>query len=395
MLATSSVVALFIDTMTGSRALIGLAMTIQALLMPIGQIYTAPYVNTIRNLPRFMFKGMGYQRVIPLLMAIPLFLGMGEMTVVVIFLILFSAFWLWDGTLSMVWIELAARALKPDLRGHMMGMQLIIGGVISLLTGLLLAWLLATPLLTEHNRYGTIFVISSVLLLTSLIFIRMVKDPSPVTDPEKPTLRSYYAGIWDLLRNNAPLQHAIIARLPGFIGFAAITFVIVFGTDTLDITHAQVSGLVYSQIAGSIAGGFLLGETSRRIGNKAVIIMSNVGVVITLSMAVALAYFPALGYIWLLSLCAFASFWYNNWLGYLNYYVDIAPENKRPDYQIIGNAIGIPFSFAALVMGAIIDELGFVVVFAAAGAFAIAAIPLSFRLLSKKRLQELKNSREQ
>ena len=70
-MATSGAVALFIDNMTGSITLVGLAVTVQTLCMLLGQLIGAPYVQTIKDLPKMLFTGMTWQRIIPLIMAIP------------------------------------------------------------------------------------------------------------------------------------------------------------------------------------------------------------------------------------------------------------------------------------------------------------------------------------
>jgi MFS family permease len=388
MLSSGGVIALFIDTMTGSKTLVGLAITIQSFFLLAGQLLIAPQTGAIKDIPGFMFKVM-LLRVIPILMAVPLFMGIGGGLAVGIFLVLLGLFWLSDGVNTVPWGELSARAIRPELRGHMMGMQVVIGGAASLLTGLLLTWLLATPLLTDNYRFGVIFVISGVIFLTSLFFIRMVKDPSPITMPKKPDVRSYYAKIPELIKRSKPLQHALIARIPGYIGFSTITFLVVFGANVLNISDAQISWLVYSQIVGSLIGGYVLGEASRRMGNKAVILMCNFGVLLTLGMAVSLAYYPALGYIWLITVCAFASLWQNNWLGYFNYFLDIAPREDRPAFQVIGGCIGLPFSFVGYALGAAIDEWGFVTAFVAGGVAAVVTIFASVRLLSRKSIKAL------
>jgi len=294
-----------------------------------------------------------------------------------------------DGLNTVPWGELASRALKTELRGHMMGMQVVIGGALSLLTGLLLTRLLETPLLTDNYRFGTIFMIGAVILIISIFFIRMVKDPSPVLAPQKPNLRRYYAEIPAIIRSSKPLRQGLVARIPGYVGFSAITFMVVFGSSALDLTAAQVSWLVYSQIVGSLIGGSVLGEASRWFGNKAVILMSNTGVIITLCMAVVLTIFPGLGYTWLIVLCVFAGICTNNWVGYFNYFLDIAPKEKRPMFQIIGNCIGIPFSFIGYALGYMIDRLGYNAVFIFGGVSAGVTILLSLRLLSRKKINAL------
>jgi len=389
LIAASGAVAVFINNMTGSIILVGLAVTLQALCLSFGQLIGAPLVHSLRNIPKFLFTGMVYQRTAPLLMALPLFLYAGPYTAVSIFLVLFGLFWVADGMLALPWGELAARALKPELRGHMMGMQVAIGGGVSLLTGLLLAWLLATPVLSDHYRFGFIFVLTFIVLFVSVFFIRMVKDPKPNNKPEKIDYKKYYYKLPSLIKENKILQRVLIARIPGYIGFSAITFMVVFGANTLDISDSQISWLVYAQIVGGLLGGIVCAEVSRRIGNKAVILLCNTGVLMTLVMAISLAFFPSLGYIWLIVTCTLASLWANSWLGYFSYILDIAPRENRPAFQMISNCIGIPFSFVGYAIGAIINEWGYAVAFVLGCITAIIAIIASVRLLSRKQIRTL------
>ncbi|MCL2703685.1 MAG: hypothetical protein FWE91_08780 [Defluviitaleaceae bacterium] len=389
LLSTSGTVALFLDSMTGSKALVGLAATVATLSMLLGQLSIAPYIRTIRKLPGFLFKHMIFQRTIPLLMALPLFIGIAGNWPVGIFLALFGIFWFYDGFLTVPWGELSARALKPELRSHMMGMQVTIGGIASLLTGLLLTWLLATPSLSDNYRFAVIFVLAGLILLPSVLAIRLVNDPSPIENPEKLHIRQYYARIPAIIKREKLLQHALIARLPAFIGFSSVTFIVVFGASTLDLSDVQVSWLVYANIVGGLVGGISLGEISRRFGNKVTIMFCNAGVFIALGMAVSLVFFPSLGYVWLFATCALASLTMSNWIGYFNYFLDIAPREERSVFQVIGTCIGIPFSFVGYALGMIIDSRGFVAAFTIGGVSAVAAFILSIRLKSKSYIQTM------
>jgi len=335
-----------------------------------------------------LFFAMSCQRVLPLIMAVPLFFGAGGYFAVGVFLALFGTFWMMDGIITMPWSELVARAIKPDLRGHMMGMQVAIGSCFSLLTGLLLAWLLATPTLTDHYRFGYIFILTSAVLLLSIIFISLVRDPQPIKVPEKADVKKYYAMIPKLIKASKPLQRILIARMPAYIGFSVITFMVVFSANVMEVSDTQVSWLVYSQIVGGLISGILLGEISRRFGNKTIIMLCNVGVLLVIALAITLFYLPAFSYFFLIVLCAFASLWLNNWFGYMNYIIDISPKDNRPAYQLIGNCIGIPFSFVGYGIGAIIDKWGYAIAFVIGGVAAITAVVASSRLLSKKQIAQ-------
>jgi len=388
-IATSGAVSLFINSMTGSKTLVGLAVTLQTLCVLVGQLSGAPFARAIRRLPETLLKIMFVERTIPLFMALPLFLGATGNLSVGIFLALFALFWLFEGFMNAPWGEMCVRVLKPDLRGHMMGMQTTFGAIASLLVGLLLTWLLATPTLDDFYRFGFVFLLAAAACQTSLIGMSFVRDPAPLKNPEKPSLRSYYARIPSVIRSNKPLRQVFLARIPSFVGLSSVTFMVVFGVSTLDLSDLQASWLVYANIAGGLIGGILMGEASRRFGNRAIILLSNIGVLIALCMALILAYFPALGYIWLFATCALVSLTMSNWIGFFNYLLDIAPKGMHSVFLVVDACVGIPFGFAGYILGGVIDSWGFVTAFIIGGIFTVLAILFTSRLLSKNQIRIL------
>ena len=390
-LNTGGIVALFINTMTGSNMLIGLAVTVVSMTSILGQMVGAPFTNSIRDLPVFLSKIYFVNRIIPFFMAIPLFLDMSANQSVIIFMILLGLFFILDGLMVVPWGELYARSIKPEMRIHMFGVMISLAGIFSLIIGLLLTWLLATPILSDNHRFAYLFILSGIFLLLSVIGIRLVKDPNPVSEPEKPDVIQFYKQIPQIIKGSKPLQNAIIARIPSFIGFAATAFLIVFGAGQLELSDAQISWLVYANIIGSIIGGIFLAEISRKYGNKMLILICNIGIIIVLCMAVSLIFTPYLGYIWLFIICILASITLNSWFGYFTYFIEIAPEKDRPLYQLVGLCIGIPFGLTGLIMGIIIDNFGFLPMFLICGVFAVISTLLTLRLLSKNKVTELAN----
>lgn len=388
-MASGGSVALFINLMTGSKALVGLAVTIQSLLQLTGQLFIAPYTRTIRDLPKYLLRVIAMQRIIPFIISIPLFLVAPNNIAVLVFFISIVVFWFLDGLVAIPWSEFCARSLKPELRGEMMGLQITIGGAVSLATGLVLTWLLATPILNDHHRFAFIFVLAGAVFTSSVFFIPMFRDPKPIEKPEKQPMGQFYRRVPSVIKKSKPLQHILFARIPAYVAFSAATFIIVFGASTLYLSNQQTSWLVYANIIGSLIGGTLLGRVSRRFGSKAIILTCNTAVIVALGMAVSLAILPSLGYGWLFITCSLASMVQSNWIGYHTYFIDIAPEKERAVFQVVGNCIGIPFSFIGYALGAVIDRWGFITAFIAGIVAASAAVTLGLRLLSRKKLNEL------
>ena len=394
-MSTAGSVALFINLMTGSKTLVGLAVTIQSLLQLIGQLIVAPYVRSIRNLPKYLTKIVLAQRVLPILISIPLFIGVSNHWSVTIYFILISIFWFFDGLVMLPWSEFCARAIQAEKRGQMMGLQITVGGIVSLLTGLLLTWLLATPVLTDNHRFAFVFLLAGIVFSSSAIFLPMFRDPAPIKNPQKEPMGVYYKRVPTVVKNSKSLQGVLFARIPAYFAFSSATFIVVFGVSALSLSSIQTSWLVYANIVGNLIGGVLLGEISRRLGSKAIILLCNLGVIIALGMAISLALFPTLGYAWLFATCALASMMQSNWLGYHTYFLDISPAHERSVFQVVGNSIGIPFSLVGYLIGAIVDRWGFVSAFALGVTAGVLAVILGTRLQSKRAIQAFIEQQQQ
>ena len=120
-LDANTVIPVFIDSFTGSLQIAGLANTLRLILTLLPQLLIGPYVSNIKNLPSFIFKVMIIFRPLFLLMVPILISNPGSKASVILFLIIYSLFWLCEGIISIPWWELFSRTISNDKRGKLLG----------------------------------------------------------------------------------------------------------------------------------------------------------------------------------------------------------------------------------------------------------------------------------
>ena len=69
-----------------------------------------------------------------------------------------------------------------------------------------------------------------------------------------------------------------------------------------------------------------------------------------------------------------------NWVGFLNYTIDISTEENRTVHMLISNIINFPLTILTFLAGIIADQTGFLALFLISGAAALLGMFLATRL---------------
>jgi len=68
------------------------------------------------------------------------------------------------------------------------------------------------------------------------------------------------------------------------------------------------------------------------------------------------------------------------WLGYMNYLLEISPEDRRPSYQAFMGVLSAPFTLAPLLAGWLAEHVSFQATFASGVLFGAGVYALLMRL---------------
>lgn len=383
-LDASSVIAVFIDSLTGSLELAGAAIAVRWSCFLLPQIFIGLYVNNIRNLPRLITIVMLFLRPMPLIMIPVLFSGIDSFFAVIIVLAMYGVFFIGEGTINIPWWDLFGRTVPGESRGRVIGWQQFLGGIGSLGSGFVIKMVLDNPDMTIYYKYSIIFGFGGTVAFFSALLMIPLRDfprelPKEAFKFSK-TIKTLPA---HLRSKNTFLLINIIQIVSGVSG-AVIPLSILFCKNSFELASQQVSTLIYLQIAGSLAGGLIWGSLSHRLGNKYVVMLSQaLGLMLHITALICmivigkLTPFAVLGFIVFL-----AGIYSGCWLGFSNYILDISKEGLRSAYMLINSLFAFPATLLYYFAGLAAGKTGFTPLYTIGAAAAITALVLSLRLKS-------------
>ncbi len=387
-LDVNAVIPVFIFTFTKSLQLAGLATTIMLAASVVSQTLVAPYVKSIRNVPKYITWMMFLFRPLPLLMIPVLFSGLPSMTIVFIFLFIYMLLFAGDGLVVVPWLDLFGRTILPSHRGKVFGNQQLFGGIGGLAAGFIIKYVLENQEYSDAKRYAIIFSCSAAAFIISSVAMIFAHDlPHPVTPKPKKNWH-YYAQLPGLLKLNPAFGRLSMIRILSIVTGMIAPFFILFGGGIYHLDASQISTLIYLQITGGLVGGIVWGHISSKIGNKYVIYAAQMMGLLMPLYALALHFLRNSNLPWqlLMPLVLVNGISMGSWMGVANYTIDIVDEKDRPEYLLLNSLITFPLTILAFIAGIVADKVGFIPLFLISSSTAGIGIFLARKLKSPAQL---------
>lgn len=375
-------IPLFLNNLTHSPLLVGLAAAVRSVGFFLPQILTAGWVTGAKNLNRFIFWLHLMTRTPLILASIAIWLDFPSSWVAGIFLITFTLFAFGEGIGQVPWIDIFGRTIDESHRGKLFGYMQALGGLGALAGGFIVQRVLASPNWDFPRNFALLFSIALIFLLASAIAIRFAKDPpKEIRGEQRLSTKHVITHIPQYLREHPVFSRMLFVQILTGFNVLGFPFYILYVQQTGFLPAWLVGVLVMVQVLGQVIGGLLLGFLSDRLGNRKTIIFTvglNVLVPLlvlwsstltaTLSTMVTLAAFLSLGIV------------VGGWLGFINYLMEITPQEKRPIYVSLSNLFASPVGLLPILTGAFLNLINVVWIFIAVAAIEIAAFTLAFRL---------------
>ena len=380
---TSTVLPLFLRTLSSNLALVGAAVALRSFATLIVQVLFGIAVVKIRHVPRYLSGMMfaGYSA--PLLVAAGLLAGMRGSTAVVLLFVALAVQWICDGFIAIGYYDLLGRTLGPSDRGRAMGTMQFIGGAGAVGAALVIKVILDLEDVDPIARYTALFLCGGVVLFLSALSFATTRDlPHRVPQTDYRPLR-HLREIPGLLRANPVFVRALVCQVFLTLAMTVAPFVLLIARDQYHLADSLVTLLLGLQVSGSVFGGILVLYVSPRYGShrsvQLFVLVLILGIASGLGAAAGLIPpFPALAMLALSAgICA------ASWAGIMGYFVDVAEKGRIPLYMATNSLVMLPLAGAGLLGGVAADRFGFPVLLAVCLAFAIAALGLSLRLPSR------------
>ncbi len=363
----NTVVSVFINQTTGSLALAGFASTWRNCSCLITQLILGMYFHRVQSSARVMSR-VGYMsRWVMLFMVPALLLGMWNEPAAWLFLALYGVFFLADGLISLLWLEIMVGTVQPNIRGRINGNQQIVGGALGLVASVGIRFIFGSSL-PPPVQFAIIFGANGVLMIANAVVLGRIKEPPAQMQVRHPYIapNAYFGSLWKLFRKNGAFRKVAYSRCLHTAVVLMVPMFILFGSSVCGLSVTQTASLVTFSVLGQISGGFLWGQlVSHRLSYRHVMGFSSaVNVVV---MAMGLACFLLAGRVSLfapLSVMVFLGM-VNNCahLGYTNHLFECVEPAERPHYLVLIALAMLPATFSSFLAGLIATHWGFGMVF--------------------------------
>jgi len=362
LLGVTTLIPLFLQTYGANMKVVGLVSALAASLPMIVPIFVGDLVSMAKSKRQFIIRVNSVGRGMIIIMAPVLILHLEQKIVVIIFICIFSLFYIVQATTGLAWTDLLGKAVAPSKRGYLLGNLQVIAGVASVVASYFVKIVLDSGTLLVNQKYAIIFGLSGTLLLSTVLAMIPLREPfDKTTCISTKRIRQYFNNILACF-NNKSFKIMTLTLMCSTAASSGLSFIFLFAKNTLNISPNNISGMFVIQTLGSIAGGLLYGKIFTLFGSKYVIQLSEISALLIplLSLSTYMIYND----LFIMYIVAFLMGIKNGgMLGYTNYLIEILDEDLRVHGMVARSTLTSPFTFLNFFAGILVDTFGIIPLF--------------------------------
>jgi MFS family permease len=380
----STVLPLFVASMTHSALIIGLVPAIHSVGWQLPQLFTASHVSRLRKYKRTVLMTTIHERIPFLGFAIVALLlpAIGLQTGLVITFILLIWQGLGGGFTANSWTSMISKIIPAESRGTFFGFQgaianLFISGS-AIAAGYLLNYL-ASPI-----NFAACFFIASIFFVISWFALALTREPE---DTEKiiPEEKTHF---WDdskkILSRDINFKWFLSTRFLSQFATMGFSFYIIYALRRFNMDAVTAGFLTATLTFSQTIANASMGWLGDKWGHRSMLIFGAIAALASSILAWAATSIAWFYPIFLLAGIANVSIWT---IG-MAMTVSFGNESERPLYIGLSQTLTAPATiFAPLLGGFIVDAVGFIPTFSISIAVAIITILILIFMVKDPRKQ--------
>ncbi len=374
--AESVVIPAFIDTYTSSGTIRGLLPLILRIGQSLPQFLIAQQVARMRKKQAFfVFTAFSFSIPWCILSIILSLTNLSSNIIIPTFLVLCTLHWLAVGCHLLANGTLQGKLISPEKRGRLLAYSNIIGCTLAIGIAfyLLPHWLSGSP---PHYEmlFGATATAFGVAAAVSIWFKEL---PSPAQSGAP-----FFKFLGDallLLRDDRNFRRFALVILLFYSAWPLFPHYAVFGKRALGLAPSGFVALIVAQNASNAVGAGILGNIADRAGNRFVLRLLILISTLTPLLAISMSQIPSGAQLYWI-IFALIGFTPVSSRIVTNYTLEIAPEEKHPQYLGVMSLFQAIPLFVSPLVGALIEQFAFEPVFISCAALVLLGFLLTFRL---------------
>jgi MFS family permease len=302
-----------------------------------------------------------------------------------------------SGGLSLIpFMTMVSETIPPNWRGRFFGARYLLGGLMALVAGPWVRWLLS-----DHsgfgfpNNYALLFLAGAVVALPSMVSFCFAEERSRVVQRRRISVLLELRRGLRIVRRDRNFKRLIVTRcLSAFMLGLTLPFIVPYSLSQLGIGASAVGLFVICKVITYALSNLLWSRVSDYSGNRRLLILSAFMALAALTLVLVVHRLPAtelhlygglhvplrVAFVGLI----FACFGFSNAgqeIGYTNFLLELIPERKRPTYLSVYYLFWLPLCWVP-VLGAVLigAHNHFMLGFSIAMVLGVAMVFYTFRL---------------
>lgn len=278
----------------------------------------------------------------------------------VAFLTLYGVFFACTGLHQLIYQTLQGKLIHATRRGRLLSFSNLAGAAAAIAAAW---WLLPGWLGATHPRVDLIFGFAGVCFVGAALSALLLAEPADDYDQPSEGWKRKFTDSLDTMRENANFRRLCFAATLSGASIVLFPHYQALGRDRLNLEFADLVLWVVVQNIGTAAFSMLAGPVADLRGNRVVVRLSLLLIVLLPLAAVALAHLGELGRTWYFLVFAFLGLTPVTLRLLNNYTLEIAQPSDHPRYLSTLNLCQVGPAFLAPGVGAAIDATSLETVF--------------------------------
>jgi MFS family permease len=383
----STILPLFVASLTDSTTLIGLVPAIHSAGWLLPQLFTANYISRLRRYKNNVLRATIHERIPFLGFAIVALLipTIGIQTALLLTFILLIWQGLGGGFAANPWTSMISKIIPADSRGTFFGMQAGLANLFISLSAVGAGYLLdyfASPL-----DFAICFFIAGIFFALSYFALAATREPEDTEKIISETKSNFIENAKKILKKDSNFAWFLSARTLAQFASMGFSFYIIYALREFNMTEITAGYLTATLTISSTIANISMGWLGDKLGHRSMLIFGAFAIFLSS----LLAWFaPSINWfyaIFVLAGIANVSIWT---IG-MTMTVDFASEAERPMYIGLSQTLTAPATIIAPIFGGFIaDSFGFISTFGTSSILALIMIGILVFLVKDPRVITIK-----
>ncbi|WP_299028367.1 MFS transporter [uncultured Thermanaerothrix sp.] len=383
----STVLPLFIATMSDSAVLVGLVPAIHVVGWQLPQLFTAQRVQALNRFKPWVLFMTIHERIPFVFLSLVAWLSptLGKTTTLWLSFFLLTWQGLGGGLTANAWQNMIGKIIPSEYRATFFGLQSAAANLLGS-AGAALAGLILERLVFPGN-FALCFLLASLMMGLSYFFISLTREPEHYVETNPRDTKAFWAEVRKILTCDKSFTWYLVGRILFQFSMMAFAFYMVYAVQERGMGKFEAGIMTSVLFITQVIANPLLGWLADRWKRQPVLELGALAVVLS----ALLAWFaPALSWFYLVMILtgiANTVFWA---IG-LAITLEFGQESQRPTYVGLANTLIAPAAaLSPLVGGWLADQWGYPATFAASTCLGLIALAvLHFFVQSPERGQSI------